>query len=187
MNFPTSKYSTIYADPPWEERGAGQCKRGADKHYPLMSTKDICALPVPSIAADNCHLYLWTTNNFLPDGLEVMRAWGFRYVSKIEWIKGYVKFAWDTRDPITHEFDNPGLGQYFRGISEPCLFGVKGFVPYKLIDGKRAQGDTAFFAQRNAHSQKPEEMRRMIELVSTPPLYRIIRPAQGSGLGLLGK
>lgn len=50
------KYHTIYADPPWMERGGGKIKRGADRHYPLMSTKDIMALDVPSIAADDCHL-----------------------------------------------------------------------------------------------------------------------------------
>ena len=44
------RYHTIYADPPWMERGGGRIKRGADRHYPLMSTKDIMALDVPSIA-----------------------------------------------------------------------------------------------------------------------------------------
>lgn len=76
------KYGTIYADPPWKERGGGKIKRGADRHYPLMSTKDIMALDVPSIAADDCHLYLWVTNNFLPDGLKVMEAWGFRPINE---------------------------------------------------------------------------------------------------------
>lgn len=68
------KYKTIYADPPWMERGAGKCKRGADRHYPLMKTKDIKDLPVKQLYDPEvgCHLYLWTTNNFLPDALEVM-------------------------------------------------------------------------------------------------------------------
>lgn len=69
-------YSIIYADPPWLERGSGKIKRGADRHYPLMSTPDICALPVKEWAADNAHLYLWATNNFLPDALQVITAWG---------------------------------------------------------------------------------------------------------------
>ena len=66
--FPDKKYKTIYADPPWLERGGGKIKRGADKHYELMKTADIMALPVKDLAEDNCHLYLWTTNNFLQDG-----------------------------------------------------------------------------------------------------------------------
>ena len=148
------KYKTILADPPWMETGGGRIKRGADRHYPLMKTKDICNLSIISeIRADNCHLYLWVTNNHLPDGLKVMDAWGFRYITTITWLK-----------------DKIGLGQYFRGITEHCLFGVRGNLPYQtLIDGKRAQGVTGFTAKRGAHSAKPLDMRLMIERVSYPP------------------
>lgn len=143
------KYQIIYADPPWNERGGGKIKRGADRHYPLMKTKDICRLSIQSIADDNCHLYLWTTNNFMPDALKVIEAWGFRYITCITWVK-----------------DKMGLGQYFRGQTEHCLFAVKGSIPYKTIDGKRQQSITFFEAPRKAHSEKPEEMREVIEKVS---------------------
>ena len=100
------KYKTIYADPPWMEHGGGKIKRGADRHYPLMKTKDILALPVHElIDPEGCHLYLWTTNNFLPDALEVVKAWGFEYVTLITWMK-----------------DRQGLGQYYRGLTEHCIF-----------------------------------------------------------------
>ncbi len=40
--FSTEKrYKTIYADPPWMEKGGGRIKRGADRHYPLMRLDDI--------------------------------------------------------------------------------------------------------------------------------------------------
>ena len=149
----TQKYKTIYADPPWMESGGGKIKRGADRHYILMKTKDIIALPVGEIAEDNCHLYLWVTNNFLQDGLDVMKAWGFRYVTTITWYKD----------------GNAGLGQYFRGKTEHCLFGVKGILPYKILDNKRQQGLTGFIAKRGEHSVKPQEMRKMIERVSYEP------------------
>ncbi len=147
-------YKTIYADPPWMERGGGKIKRGADRHYPLMTTKEICALPVEQIAdADGCHLYLWTTNNFLPDALEVVKAWGFEYVTLITWQK-----------------DRQGLGQYYRGITEHCIFArTKKVLPYKTEDGKRQQGLTGFYAPKSRHSEKPLEMRRMIEKVSYAP------------------
>lgn len=146
------KYKTIYADPPWNEVGGGKIKRGADRHYALMKTKDIMALPVQNIADENCHLYLWVTNNFIPDALQVIKAWGFRYMTCITWVK-----------------DRIGLGQYYRGLSEQCFFAVKGVLPYKIIDGKRAQGVTAFYAHKRKHSQKPIEMRKMIEKVSYAP------------------
>jgi N6-adenosine-specific RNA methylase IME4 len=147
------RYKTIYADPPWPEYGGGKIKRGADRHYPLMPVRDIIGLAEklqPYIDQDGCHLYLWATNNYLPEALETMKAWGFDYKTTITWIK-----------------DRMGLGQYFRGITEHCLFGVRGSLPYRTReDGKRAQGITGFEAPRLQHSVKPEKMRRMIETVS---------------------
>lgn len=152
------KYKTIYADPPWNETGGGKIRRGADKHYPLMSTKEILDMAsfVQSISDENCHLYLWITNNFLAAGLEVMKRRGFTYKTKITWMK-----------------DRFGLGQYFRGNTEDCLFGVRGVLPYKTADGKRQQGVTGFLAPRKEHSAKPETMRRMIERVSYPPYIEL--------------
>lgn len=174
-------YRTIYADPPWLERGGGQIKRGADRHYALMSTADICALPVGSWGAPDAHAYVWVTNNFLPDGLRVLEAWGYRYVTKIDWFKG------DVDDTLAVELMDDadlqvGLGQYFRGVTESCLFGVRGRLPYRTReDGKRAQGRTGFHAPRGEHSAKPETMRRMIELVSPGPRLELFarRPAAG--------
>ena len=152
------RYKTILADPPWMERGGGKIKRGADRHYALMKTQDIIALKnFVSIASDeNCHLYLWVTNNFLPDGIIVMREWGFTYKTSITWLK-----------------DRIGLGQYFRGITEHCLFGVRGHLPYKFLDGKRQQGITGFYQPKERHSQKPYKMRQMIECVSYAPYLEL--------------
>lgn len=159
-------YDVIYADPPWKESGGGKIKRGADRHYNLMATKDICELPIPS--SDNCHLYLWVTNNFLEDGLKVMKAWGFKYITKITWVKGQVLIDG------TLKLDNPGLGQYFRGQDEICLFGRKGMIPYaKREDGKRAQGTTVIIEPRGSHSQKPHKIYELIETVSANATTRL--------------
>lgn len=154
--FPNKKYKTIYADPPWPEYGGGKIKRGADRHYDLMTVKDIIALPVAEISEDNAHLYLWATNNYLPAALEVMKSWGFTYKTIITWGK-----------------DKFGLGQYFRGQTEHCLFGVRGNLPYKVVEGKRQQGRTLLLAPRREHSQKPDEMRTMIEKVSYEPCIEL--------------
>ena len=147
MNLPNKKYKTIYADPPWLESGGGKIKRGADKHYPLMKTKDICALDVKSIADDNCWLFMWVTNNFLKDGLDVMESWGFRYVTNFVWVK-----------------DRFGIGYYFRGQHELCLFGVKG----NLKPIKR-NVSSVLWAERRKHSQKPELARDKINEMSHDP------------------
>ena len=151
------KYATILADPPWMERGGGKCKRGADRHYPLLKTEEIMTLPVESLAEDNAHLYLWVTNNHLKDGLRVMEAWGFDYKTMITWAK-----------------DRMGIGQYFRGMTEHVLFGVKGMIPYRVkADGKRAQGRTVIHAPKGEHSEKPEELRAMVQVVSPGPYLEL--------------
>lgn len=159
------KYKTIYVDPPWPERGGGKIKRGADRHYDLMTVKEIAALPVQNLAdPEGCHLYLWVTNNYLPAGLETMAAWSFRYITMITWTK-----------------DRIGLGQYFRGLTEHCLFGVLGTLPYKTVGGKRQQGRTGFFAPKGRHSEKPGEMRQMIETVSYEPRIELFARATAPG------
>ena len=144
------------ADPPWPEYGGGRIKRGADKHYPLMSVIEIRKMAdmVDALCApEGCHLYLWTTNTYLSDALQIMSAWSFHYKTVITWAK-----------------DRIGLGQYFRGITEHCLFGVKGHLPYRLKeDGTRAQGRTLIVEAKREHSQKPDALMDWAELVSYPP------------------
>lgn len=134
-----------------------------------MKTAEIMTLPVPAITDDNCHLYIWSTNNYLPDALKVMEAWGFRYVTMITWVK-----------------DRIGLGQYFRGITEHCLFGVKGNIPYKRIDGKRQQGKTVIVAPKQEHSRKPSELYDMIRRVSYGPMIELFARESVSGFDSWG-
>ena len=166
------KYRTIYADPPWPEYGGGQIKRGADQHYELMSVNSIAAMSphIKALSHLDSHLYLWVTNNHLMDGLYVLREWGFRYITAITWAK-----------------DKFGLGQYFRGQTEHCLFGVKGAVEYRIDTfGKRAQGRTVIQAPRLEHSVKPEEMRTMIEKVSHPPRIELFARKHTPGWDVWG-
>lgn len=165
------KYKTIYADPPWPERGGGKIKRGADRHYSLMSVKEIERLPVRNLADPNgCHIYLWTTNNYLPEAIKLLDTWGFEYVTTITWMK-----------------DRFGLGQYYRGITEHCLFGTtKKRLPYKMLDGKRAQGMTGFIEPKTVHSRKPAKMREMIERVSYEPRIELFARERFAGWDCFG-
>lgn len=170
------KYHTLYADPPWHESGGGKIKRGADRHYGLMKTKDIMTYlddnGIAPLISPDAHLYLWTTNNFLKDALSVMEAWGFRYVTIITWNKE----------------GNIGLGQYFRGTTEHCLFGVRGRLPYRLSpDGKRQQGRTGLSAPKGKHSEKPAQMRAWIEKVSHPPYLELFAREAHIGWDCRGK
>jgi N6-adenosine-specific RNA methylase IME4 len=195
-------FCTLMADPPWLERGSGQIKRGADRHYPLMKTDAICRLPVSSWMAADAHAYVWVTNNFLPDGLRVMAAWGFRFITLVTWFKGDLSDDWVDMVCTDQQIDEPsreklivqadaalqmGIGQYFRGVTESCLFGVRGTIPYRTRpDGKRAQGRTGFHAPRTEHSVKPEAMRRMVELVSPGPYLEMFARREVPGWTVWG-
>jgi N6-adenosine-specific RNA methylase IME4 len=126
----------------------------------------------PHIDQRGCHLYLWVTNTHLANGLLVMDRWGFSYKTTITWVK-----------------DRFGLGQYYRGQTEHCPFGVRGRLPYRTTEtGKRAQGITALQAPRTAHSVKPAEMRHMIERVSyAPRLELFARGWANRSCGFLGR
>ena len=161
-----TKYKTIYLDPPWEEKGGGKIKRGADAHYNLMSLADIEALPIPKLADENgCHLYMWVTNNFLEKAFTLLKKWKFEYITLITWQK-----------------DRFGLGQYYRGITEHCIFAsTKKRLPYKSINGKRAQGVTGFYEPKTIHSRKPMKRREMIEKVSYKPRIELFAREQFDG------
>ena len=163
------RYRTIVADPPWPEHGGGRIKRGADRHYPLMNVREIAALGSwvrERTHPEGCHIYLWATNNYLADALGVMTAWGFRYITCITWAKEGA----------------PGLGQYYRGKTEHCLFGIRGQLPYRtLADGKRAQGTTLIMAPRGRHSEKPEDLQEMAERVSHGPYLEMFARRQRPG------
>lgn len=166
------QYKTIMADPPWPESGGGKIKRGADRHYPLMKVKEIVGLSpfVRSLVhPEGCHLYLWVTNNHLKAGLEVLEAWGFRYVTMITWAK-----------------DRQGLGQYFRGKTEHVLFGVRGQLPYKIEGEKRQQGTTLIEAPRTTHSKKPEEIFTYAERVSYGPRLEMFARTEREGWDVWG-
>ncbi len=152
------KYEIVYADPPWMERGAGKSKRGADRHYPLMHTNDIkdVWLDVGDDVADDAFLFLWVTDNFLEDGLAVMRTWGFQYKRTFVWVK-----------------NSMGLGFYARGQHEICLLGLKGKpARSRRPDGGSGGHDIApsvIFADKSKHSKKPESFYEVIEGFKSSP------------------
>lgn len=145
-----TEYNVVMIDPPWNEQGGGKCKRGADKHYPLMKTPEIIRTlneecePLKQMS-DTSLCYLWVTNNYLPDGLRVMEAIGYKYITNIVWTKS----------------GNIGMGYYYRGQHELCLFGRR------KAPGRPKGTTTSWLGRegipRREHSRKPEQIFEMIE------------------------
>ena len=152
-------FATILADPPW--RFTNRTGKVAPEHrrldrYSTMSLDAIKGLPVSEVAAKNAHLYLWVPNALLPEGLEVMKAWGFRYVSNIIWAKRRIDGGPDGR----------GVGFYFRNVTEILLFGVKGSM--RTLSPGRSQVNMIETRKRE-HSRKPDEQYEVIGRCSPGP------------------
>lgn len=171
------KFSTIYADPPW--RFQNRTGKVAPEHkrltrYETMDLEEIKALPVKEIAADKSHLYLWVPNALLPDGLEVMKAWGFEYKGNIVWEKVRKDGGPDGR----------GVGFYFRNVTEILLFGIRGDNNRTLAPA-RSQVNL-IRAQKREHSRKPDEIIPIIENCSRAPFIELFARGDREGWAMWG-
>lgn len=126
-----------------------------------MKLDDIKSLPVGQVADEKSHLYLWVPNALLPEGLEVMKAWGFEYKTNLIWEKV-------RKDG---EPDGRGVGFYFRNVTEILLFGIKG-DNNRTLDPGRSQVNLLRTIKRE-HSRKPDEFVPLIEKCSSGPYLEV--------------
>lgn len=165
-------FKTVLADPPWQF--VNRTGKMAPEHkrlnrYGTMTLEDIMALPVSGAVESAAHLYLWVPNALLPEGLAVLRAWGFEYKSNIVWHK-------IRKDG---EPDGRGVGFYFRNVTELLLFGVRGKNARTLAPGRRQVNFIK--TMKREHSRKPDEMYPLIEACSPGPFLEMF--ARGSRKG----
>ncbi|MFT3973672.1 MAG: MT-A70 family methyltransferase [Amaricoccus sp.] len=151
------RFATVLADPPW--RFVNRTGKVAPEHrrlsrYPTLTIEEICALPVAEHLEATAHCYLWVPNALLPEGLEVLRAWGFQYKSNLIWHKVRKDGGSDGR----------GVGFYFRNVTEIILFGTRGRNARTLPPGRRQVNVIA--TRKREHSRKPDEQYDLIESCS---------------------
>lgn len=180
------RYSVIYADPPWETT-AGAAPGGYkivngkqiwnhDKAktrplaYPTMTVEEISEMDITGLAADDAHLYLWTTNGYLPYAFDVIKSWGFKYSTTLVWAK-----------------NGGGLGGAFKITTEFLLFCRRG----KLKTNETIRG-TWFNAKRHyvngypKHSKKPFFFHHLIERVSPGPYLELFARERTAGWDVWG-
>ncbi|HZQ45793.1 MAG TPA: MT-A70 family methyltransferase [Verrucomicrobiae bacterium] len=163
-HFSARKVRTILADPPW--RFQNRTGKMAPEHHRLsrygtMDLEEIKALPIAEATAETAHLYLWVPNALLPEGIEVMRSWGFTYKTNVVWHKIRKDGGSDGR----------GVGFYFRNVTELVLFGVKGKNARTLSPGRRQVNYVK--SQKREHSRKPDELYTLIEACSPGPYLEL--------------
>jgi len=153
-DLPADIFRVFYADPPWQYNddrgglGSGDGQGGADfastaarNHYPTMSKADLCALDVGALSAADAVLFCWATFPLLPDAIEVVRAWGFKYKTAFVWDKGKGSF-----------------GHYHKAEAELLLVCTKGSC---TPDSDERENQVQRWP-RGAHSRKPAEAAEMI-------------------------
>ena len=165
---PTGTYKTIVIDPPWpvEKILRDVSPEDWEFDYPVMSLEAIMSLPIPDIMAENCHVYLWTTQRFLPISFQLLEKWGLKYIFTMVWHKngGFQPF---------------NLPKY---NCEFILFGRRG----NLLFNDTKNFSTCFNGKRREHSRKPDEFYDLVKRVSPEPRIDYFSREQREGFDQYG-
>ena len=168
-------YQLLLLDPPWgfenwSEKGED---RNANQHYGTMTWEEIAALPVGQLASRDCACFLWCVDPLLDKGFDVLRAWGFRFVT--------VAFTW-AKQSSTGEKWHMGTGYYTRANPETCLLGMMGSLE------RRSAGVRQLVIEPvREHSRKPDRIADdIVRLFGDLPRAELFARTQRSGWELWG-
>jgi N6-adenosine-specific RNA methylase IME4 len=184
-DLPRNHFGAIYADPPWrfnvwsgdtarKRRNSSGTNVCAAVHYETMGIDEICALPVESIAADDCALFIWATWPTLFDTFKVIEAWGFTYKTcAFDWMKAHARQIEMFRDDADALM---GMGYWTRANSEPCLLATRGKP--KRLNADVRQG---IIEPRREHSRKPDCVPSRIERLVAGPYLELFSRTEREG------
>ena len=177
-DLPKGHFGAILADPPWhfETWGEGGARNVTAK-YNTMQVAEIAALPVHSLAADNCTLFMWAVWPKLFEAVQVIEGWGFTYKT--------CAFSWMKADPYRLFADDAtpfaGMGYWTRANTEPCLLATRGKP--KRLNADVRQG---IIAPRREHSRKPDCIHDRIERLVAGPYLELFARAKRPGWTVWG-
>jgi len=189
--FPNKKYQIIYVDPPWNFGNRMYSANKNDHHraitraYSVMKTKDICNLPIKDITSDDAVCFMWVADAFIPDAIQVMQSWGFKYKT--------VAFIWQKKEKSGKQVCY--MGQWTMKNCELVLLGTQGKMTQYLKSRKIRQLQEAV-RERDKHSKKPQKIRNKIvemfgdlpriELFARPPKDKLFEDKSYEGWDLWG-
>ena len=181
--FPDKKYQIIYADPPWSYYNDSDAPQNCTTvkgvrrpPYSVLSSKSIMHLPVQSISADTCILFIWTTDYHLEKCMQVIEHWGFVYKT--------IGFVWTKKTKQGTPVCFTGAYTMKSGI-ELCLLATKGKNVHKLV--KKHNVRALFEGRREAHSKKPDEIRkRIVQLMGNLPRIELFARQKTEGWNMWG-
>lgn len=134
-------------------------RRAASAQYKVMTPAQVAALPVPDIADPTGSLLaLWVPGSMIADGLNVMRAWGFKQKQVFVWVK--LKKDHKKEDDW-NDGTRVGMGRLFRQSHEIALIGTSGKSVYPWLED-HAQRSVAFDLNAG-HSTKPPTLQKRLD------------------------
>lgn len=161
-------YGVIVADPPWQTMGGplkgghGEGFIGTNGSLPLpyttMTVEEIAELPVATLAASDCALYLWTINAYVEHAYDVARAWGFKPSTLLTWCK----------TPM-----GGGLGGAHGISTEHILYARKGSPVERRTTGTWHNWKRHYINGKPAHSAKPDAFYDLVESVNDGPYVEL--------------
>jgi N6-adenosine-specific RNA methylase IME4 len=167
---PQQTYETIVLDLPWPmtkiERDVRPNQVALD--YPTKSEPELRKFgeELNKMVADDCHLFMWTTQKFLPLALDLIEHYGFRYVLTMVWHKA-------------GGYQPTGLPQY---NCEFIVYARKGKPKFVSTQGFSCCLNGA----RREHSRKPDEFYDMIKLVTAGPRIDVFSREKRDGFDQYG-
>lgn len=175
------KYNIIYLDPAWKFNARNNTNTkfggGTTNKYPTMSLEEIKQLDIPSLADDNCAIFMWCTTSTgdsnLAQKLQLFEHWGFRLVNHA--------FTWVKLNPKSY---TPyfGTGYYTKANIENCYLGIKGKM--KPVSNSVS---SLVIAPREEHSKKPDIIRnKIVELFGDLPRCELFARQQVDGWDCYG-
>ena len=171
--FGTNKYRTILIDPPWDIKFDLPWGQGKKKQYDTMTLEEIRNMPISTLAADECDLFLWTTQTYLPMAFDLLKAWNFKYHITLTWDKG------------------SGLSMFgFYRRTEFCIYAYKGKIGIEkegqTIPTKIEEIPDLFMERTKFHSRKPQILYKYIEAKTKEPRLELFARSKRTGWDVWG-
>lgn len=175
------KYNIIYADPAWSfsskqlQKENGKRFNSLNNVYNTEKTENMKKWDIKRICKEDCAIFMWTTDAHIPEAIELMKAWGFNYIT--------VAFVWSKQSKNNKEVYT--LGSWTLKNCELCLLGTRG----KMLKYKKNNNIKQLVkAQRTIHSKKPDVVYSLIEeIFGDLPRIELFARQSVKRLGLLAE
>lgn len=164
-------YGAVLCDPPWSFRTYGgddtTPHRTEDEPYPVMSLDDLAQLPVKTLAAPDCALFLWVVDPLLDAAMKLGEAWGFTYKTRaFEWLKS-------TKNGDGYRIS---MGYWTRKQTESCLLFTRGSPRRRNKDVRQIIEEPI-----REHSRKPDAVYERIERLVAGPYVELFATRRWPG------